>query len=308
VAAAFGGLSVALMWSLLGRILTEDRVRLALTLAWAIGSEVLWVAGAGGQHLAPQMAAAALLIAVLILGLDRRWPLVAGLLLGAAVAARLPVGLALPLVLWLYRPAPPRDDGVGASQARLGRSDRAWLTVLVGLAIPMALLAAYNVARFGSPVEFGYGLIRNVAGESVLDEPWYPHGIVSILYLPQGLHAMLLRGFELSEAFPWVYGGLAGTSVLLTMPILWWVFDARGRLALVTAVSAVLVLIPDLLHGNPGFAQIGYRFILDALPLLWLLLALAFRSGMSRAAAAALVVGEVVNIWLCAVEWSGLIG
>ena len=71
--------------------------------------------------------------------------------------------------------------------------------------IPVAMLAWYNVARFGSPFEFGYGLIRNVAGESVLEEPWYPHGIVSILYLPQGLYTMLLRGPMLEEAFPWIY-------------------------------------------------------------------------------------------------------
>ena len=68
------------------------------------------------------------------------------------------------------------------------------------------------------------------------------------------------------------------------MPILWWVFEARGRLALVTAVCAVLVMLPNLAHGNPGFAQVGYRFIVDALPLLWVLLAIAFRDGLTRAA------------------------
>ena len=57
----------------------------------------------------------------------------------------------------------------------------------------------------------------------------------------------------------------------------------------------------------PGFAQVGYRFILDALPLLWLLLALAFRAGISRAAGAALIAGMVVNIWLCSVAWSELV-
>jgi hypothetical protein len=302
LAALFGGLSIALLWSLLGRLIEDRRIALALTLAWAVGSEVLWVAGSGGQHLAPQIAAAALLIAVLILGIDRRWPLLAGVLLGAAVGARLPVGLALPLILWLYRPVGARPEDA----RRLVGRRAGWISVLVGLAIPLSLLAAYDLARFGNPFELGYGLIRNVAGESVLDEPWYPHGIVSILYLPQGLYTMLLRGPVLEEAYPWIRDDLGGVSILLTMPILWWVFGAWGRLALLTGLTAVLVLIPDLLHGNPGFAQVGYRFILDALPLLWLLLALALRSGIPRAAGAALVAGIGVNVWLASVAWSEL--
>ena len=102
-AAIAGGASVALMWVLLGRLDVAQVPRVVLTLAWAFGSEVLWVAGTGGQHLAPQILAAALLLGALILGFDRRWPLLAGLLLGAAAAARLPVGLALPLLLYLYR-------------------------------------------------------------------------------------------------------------------------------------------------------------------------------------------------------------
>lgn len=310
LAALFGGLSVALAWELLGRLGTLRRTRLALTLAWALGSQMLWVAAEGGQHLAPQAAAAALLLAVLVLGLDGRRPALAGLLFAAAIAARLPVGLALPLLLYLYRPR-GRVGGQGGTGADATTAASigwgSWVTFLVAAALPLAGLALYNTARFGSPTEFGYGLIRNVSGESVLDEPWYYDGVLSIRYLPLGLHTMLLRGFEFQPDPPWMFGSLAGTSVLLTMPILWWIFEARGRLALITAVSAFLVLVPDLLHGNPGVAQIGYRFILDALPLLWLLLGLALRDGVPRAAGVALAAGVLANTWLCLTHWSGLV-
>jgi hypothetical protein len=245
------------------------------------------------------MAAAALLLGSLVLGLQRRAPLLAGLLFAGAVAARLPVGLALPLLLYLYRPV----AHVGVTSAPIGRQ-APWLAFAAAAAVPLVLVALYNVARFGSPLEFGYGLIRDVEGRSVLDEPWYRHGIVSLAYLPQGLYTMLLRGFAWRDAFPWLHPDLSGTSVLLTMPILWWVFGARGRLAAVTALSAVLVLLPDLLHGNPGFSQVGYRYILDALPLLWLLLAISLREGLPRPAYAAIVAGIVVNTWLCVVSWS----
>jgi Glycosyltransferase family 87 len=285
-AAIAGGASVALMWVLLGRLDVAQVPRVVLTIAWAFGSEVLWVAGTGGQHLAPQILAAALLLAALILGFDRRWPLLAGLLLGAAAAARLPVGLALPLLIYLYR-----------------RGGWAW--VLLGIAIPAAIVGGYNLARFGDPFEFGYGLIADVDGNSVLDESWYPHGIDSIWYIPQGLYTMLLKGADWQDSVPWLLPGWGGTSVLLTMPILWWIVEARGRLALITAISAALVILPDLAHGNPGFAQVGYRFIVDALPLLWILLAITFRDGLTRAAGVALAFGSFVTIWLCSVVWLG---
>ncbi len=288
--AIFGGISVALVWAMLLRLGVAQTPRLALTISWGFGSQILWMGTTGGQHLAPQLLAASLLLAAICLALDRQLPIVAGLLVGAAAASRLPVGLGVLLLLYLYR---------GPSQGRT------WLRLLAGVAVPAALVAAYNVARFGDPFEFGYGLIRNVEGESVLDEPWYEHGIVSIRYIPGGLYAMLFRGFEWQDEFPWVLPGYIGSSVLLTMPILWWIFEARGRRALVAGATAALILLPDLAHGNPGFAQLGYRYIVDALPVLWLMLGLAFRERVGRAAWAAMIGGGVVMWWLCMTIWLG---
>jgi len=288
--AVFGGISVALVWAMLLRLGVSQTPRLALTVSWGFGSQILWMGTTGGQHLAPQLLAASLVLAAICLALDRRLPIVAGVLLGAAAASRLPVGLTVPLLLYLYRG--PGQRGT-------------WARLLVGIAVPAALVAVYNLARFGDPLEFGYGLIRNVDGESVLDEPWYEHGIVSLRYIPGGLYAMLFRGFEWQDQFPWVMPGYIGSSVLLTMPILWWIFDARGRLALVAGVTAALILLPDLAHGNPGFAQLGYRYIVDALPVLWLMLGLAFRDRIGRAAWAALIGGGVVMWWLCMTIWLG---
>jgi hypothetical protein len=73
----------------------------------------------------------------------------------------------------------------------------------------------------------------------------------------------------------------------------------------VAAATAVLVLVPDLLHGNPGWAQFGYRFILDALPILWLVVGLGLRAGIGRAALAAIGVGVAVNVYGTAVLAAG---
>ena len=289
LAAAAGAVAVGLMWSCLGLLGVERRARVALTIGFGLGSELLWVATWGGQHLFPETLAAALLLVSLRLGLAGQAPLAAGLCVGLAGAARLPVLLAIPLVLYLF-------------------PSRRWPVVLAGFAVAAVGIGLYGVARFGSPIDLGYDRIVYDDGSSVLDEPWYEHGITSLAYLQRGLGTMLFAGFEVVDRPPWLRPSWAGASVLLTMPVLLWAFDARGRLAVVAAATAALVLLPDLLHGNPGWAQFGYRFIVDALPILWLLVGLGLRGGASRAAMVAVGIGLAMNVYGTAVLAAGTFG
>src|SRR5258706_14448599 len=97
-------------------------------------------------------------------------------------------------------------------------------TAAVGLGMlgPALGMAAYNLVRFGSPLDFGYGLIMSRDGQSVLDEPWYTHGIMSPLYIPRGLFAMLGRQWDFVDDFPWLHPTWAGQAVTFTMPLLGW--------------------------------------------------------------------------------------
>jgi len=54
-------------------------------------------------------------------------------------------------------------------------------------------------------------------------------------------------------------------------------------------LGTALALIPIVTHGNVGITQFGYRFSLDVQPLLFVVLASAFRGGMSRLAELACV-------------------
>jgi hypothetical protein len=282
-----GAVGVWLMWGLLLQLGLNRRTAVFLTVTWAFGSEFFWTSVVGGTHLFAETLAATLVIAVLRLALARRAPVLAGLLLGAAVGARLPVVFVLPLVVGLYTGLP----------TRLGRPSREQVaeTVAVGLGMlgPALGIAAYNVLRFGSPLEFGYGLITSRDGESVLSEPWYTHGIMSPLYIPRGLYAMLGRQWEFVEDFPWLHPTWAGQAVTFTMPILGWLIRAplREPLAAYALGSAGLIVLVELMHGETGYAQFGYRFIVDALPLLWLVLALVFRRGLGRGAVVAGIAG-----------------
>ncbi len=168
-------------------------------------------------------------------------------------------------------------------------------------AIPVGiLLLAYNVARFGTPFEFGYARIVGPDGSPVTAEAWYTNGIVSPAYLPRGLYTMLLRGVDFVEEAPWLRPSQSGLSILVTMPILLWLGRAtwRSRLVLAGWLGLALPLLLDLMHGLPGYAQFGYRFFLDGLPFAWLLLALVVgRYGLTVAMRVALLVGVAVNVY-----------
>lgn len=288
--ALFGGANVALVWLLLRRYGVAPTPAGWLTAAFAVGSVHWWVAGTGTVWLHAQVVAVFFALLALHLAIRRRWPIVAGLLLGCAAASRLPVGLTLPLYLalfmglrfppWLRRPS--------------GEELRAGAMVVAGLAIPAVLVAAYNVARFGSPFDFGYTRIPGV-----LDEPWYAQGILSIEYIPRHLHLIFMRGFDYVDAFPWFRPNWSGASLVLTMPVLLWLLKARSSAPLIAYgwIAVILGLIPDLLHGAPGFAQLGYRFILDVLPIMLLMLGWVFRERISFEARIAVAIGIVVNAY-----------
>jgi len=274
-----GGANVALAWSMLSAWGVSLKPRLWLVIGFAFTTH-WWVAGMAGTHHYAQVCGVFFTLIALNLAIRRRWPWLAGLMLGLAAASRLPMGLALPVLLGLY--------GV--------RPTWAHARVLLGLAVPALLVAAYNVARFGSPIDFGYARIQS-GSRLVTDEPWFRNGILSVTYIPRHLYAIFFQSFDWSDAPPFLRPSWSGTALTFTAPFLFWVFAARGRLAVGLGATALLVLLPDLMHGTWGFAQFGYRFILDAMPLLLLLLGLVFRERIGLGARAAIVIGIVMHAY-----------
>jgi hypothetical protein len=285
VSAIAGALAVWLGWGFVRRVGASAEQAAALTVALAFGTQLTWVATSGGPHNVEHAVSLAAMFGALGLGLGGRAPVAAGLLWSLAVACRVPIALALPVFAWLYQ--------------------RRTALFAAGAAPLAVLLAGYNVLRFGSP--FDFGLTRIMGGDppaSVLDEPWYEHGIFSIHYLPRGLHTMLLRSFDLVADMPWFRPNWTGTSLLLTTPALLWLWRARDRALLVPWLTVALILAPDLLHGVSGFAQFGYRFICDVLPILWWLLAwVVVHRGLTLGLRIALVAGIFVHVYGLVTIW-----
>jgi hypothetical protein len=289
-ASVVGAINVALAyWLLLGCGVAPDPRRW-LTIGFAFTTH-WWVAGMAGPHHYAEICAVMFGLGALNLAVRGRAPLAAGLLVGLAAGSRLPAGLALPAVAAIYAPRP--EGG--------WRIDRAQLLVVAGVAVPALMLAVYNVARFGSPFDFGYAHIPSGESGLITDEPWFRDGLMSVSYIPRHLKVMFLDGFAVVSEPPFFMPSLSGASLVVTAPFLFLSLLARGRLVPWLWAGVLLVMLPDLLWGSWGFAQFGYRRILDAVPLLLLLLGLAYRDRADWALRATVLVGIVVHaygIWV----------
>jgi hypothetical protein len=274
-----GGANVALAWSMLSAWGVSVKTRTWLVIGFAFTIH-WWVAGSAGTHHYAQVCGVFFTLIALNLAIRQKWPWVAGLMLGLAAASRLPMGLALPLLLGFYGYRPSWRHA----------------ELLLALAIPAMLVAAYNIARFGSPTDFGYARIQGTNG-LVTDEPWFHNGIVSFTYIPRNLYAIFFQSFDWVDQVPFLRPTWSGTAITFTAPFLFWAVAARGRVAVALGAAAVLVLMPDLMHGSWGFAQFGYRFMLDAMPVLLLLLGLVWRDRISLPARAAIVFSVAIHAY-----------
>lgn len=285
-ASVVGAVNVALAyWLLLGWGVAPGPRRW-LTLGFAFTTH-WWVAGMAGPHHYAEICAVMFGLGALNLAVRGRWPIAAGLLLGLAAGSRLPAGLALPAVAAIYA---HRPDG-----AR--RIVRAQLSLVAGVALPALALAAYNVARFGSPIDFGYAHIPSGESGLITDEPWFREGLMSISYIPRHLKVIFLDTMTIVPEAPFFKPNLSGASLVLTAPFLFLAVLARGRLVPWLWAGVLLVMLPDLLWGSWGFAQFGYRRILDALPLLLLLLGLAYRERSDWVLRVTVAVGVLVHAY-----------
>jgi hypothetical protein len=289
-ASLVGAVNVVLAyWLLLGWGVAPDPRRW-LTIAFAFTTH-WWVAGMAGPHHYAEICAVMFGLAALNLAVRGRAPLAAGLLLGLAAGSRLPAGLALPAFGALYA------SRSGASW-RIGRPQ---VMLLLGIAVPSILLALYNVARFGSPIDFGYAHIPSGESGLITDEPWFRDGLMSVSYIPRHLKVIFLDGMAIVSEAPFLKPNLSGTSLVLTAPFLFLAVLARGRLVPWLWTGVLLVMLPDLLWGTWGFAQFGYRRILDAVPLLLLLVGMAYRERSDWLLRVTVVIGIGVHaygIWV----------
>ena len=288
----YAGITVGLAWLLFGRFALTTRARLLLCAVFGFGTVFWYVAVVGSAWYLGHVSAVLFSVATVILAIDRRLPLLVGVLLGLAAISRLPVALAcVGVLLLVLRVGWPIRLPVGAER----REDLRRVVLFgIGMAVPVGLYFVYNLARWGTLMDQGYTLIPGV-----LEDPIYAkHGIFAIEYIPRHIHAIFLRGWNYVDDPPFFQPSWWGLGLFLTTPLYLWL--ARARLqdwrVLGSVVAIALVAIPIVTHGNVGVTQFGYRFSLDVQVFLFVVLATVFERGMSRLA----WIAGLASIAICA--------
>jgi hypothetical protein len=214
----------------------------------------------------------------------RSWP--GYLLLALAVGCRPLLALLFPLYLVL-------------DHRTSGRSLKAAFWAAAVGAGPVALaLAAYNLARFGNPLEFGHHHLE-----------WarrLPEGIFSLGYLPANAYHAFLRLPEWQGGWPPLRFDPAGTAfwlnnaplVIALAGLAFRRFDPWVRAA--CALTLVSIGLGVLSYEGGGAVQFGFRFFIDLLPAAFVAFAFAFPRLTPGMGAAALL-SALLNLYGLAV-------
>lgn len=243
-----------------------------VTALFAVGSVYYFVAVQGTVWFAAHVAATTFVCLYLLFSFGARRPAAAGLALGLAFLCRPATVLLAPFFL-LQAVTAENQRSAGTSRPRAPV-----LQAFAMFALPLALILAatmwHNAARFGDPFEFGHRFLQ-IRWRSRI-ETW---GLFSTHYLPRNLTVFLLSVPWLMQSSPFVRISRHGLALWFSSPNLLWSLWPKKLDATTFALWAGVLptALCTLLYQNTGWIQFGYRFSLDYLPLLFVLVALSGR-------------------------------
>lgn len=271
--------------------------RLLLTAFFAFGTAHLYLSVLGTVWFLGQIAAT-LFVWLFVWAVIKERYVLAGAVLGAVLLSRpsiVPAGLVMVAGWWWL-------DG----KLQLERVVRSLLRFAPLFLVAGLLLAGYNMARFDSPLDFGYDHLNDAEN---IRERRLEYGQFHPAFFPDNLYIATIKPLELKPACLTdddcgVFDAdLEGAGLLWTSPALLVLFAAwhstqeEKRRVIVLAVVPLVALLPSLFYHNNGSAQFGYRFALDAMPFLILLMAHGVRRTPIWLLAFLVSLSIGINIW-----------
>lgn len=146
--------------------------------------------------------------------------------------------------------------------------------------IILIIAGIYNYQRFGSVLESGYSYQKFALR---FTEDKIKFGILNFAYIPHNFHYMFINAPKFINIFPYIKFDPEGNSFLLLSPLFFLVFYIFNKKYWKNLVSILfnlsiifcilLIILFHLSFWGTGWLQFNYRYVLDAIPLIILLLA-----------------------------------
>ena len=290
--AILAGLAPALLYVLLEHlsrrgISTRKRwENVLLSLLFAFGTVFFYVAVQGTVWFAAHVVASSLLILMMLFGFEARRPFLAGLCLGLSALTRTTTTLAalffLIEALAAHRTVLPAERDMHplrrawayVRSAELGKVLASCALFALPVALCLGIQLWMNDARFDDPLTFGHEYLQIKWRGRI--ETW---GLFNYHYFSKNLAVFLASLPWLSSEAPYLTISLHGLALWVTTPNLLWVLWPKQTYVhtLALSVPALLICVLNLCYQNSGWVQFGYRFALDYMPFLVVLLALGGR-------------------------------
>jgi len=240
------------------------------------------------------VATSALLLAIHEFLYKKRWYLI-GIFVAFTLTTR--VDLAISAVFFLM--------AIFLSKQNLKQKIKASLQLTFPILIGFTTIFAYNFARFGSIIEFGYKYHIPYLTETRAFLKQY--GAWNLFYYPSNIYYLFFKGpdgiFIKNAKYltaPFIKSNYWGMSILFTSPIFLWCFNANLKEKLIkpALITTILLLLFILGYFGVGANQFGYRYALDFYPFLFIILCFAFQSRMSNLAKGLIVISFIFNLYM----------
>jgi hypothetical protein len=273
----FGALNFPLFYLVLrmlvqtGRSSLSEGDRLWLTLLFGLGTAHGWCAVLGTVWFTALVMGVTFTLLYVLFATDMRRPFLAGLALGAAFSCRTPLLFSVAyFAVFFFFPG---------GRLRRDWGWKMWRDGLVFGSAPLVmglLMMWQNEVRFDSMSEFGHRYLSAGQIDRIKE-----YGLFNVHFVSRNLTALFALVPKFLPHAPWVQISQHGLAIWFTTPVLLAFFVAQYRrtatdrvLQFACLLSLAVIAIPHIFYQNTGWIQFGYRFSMDYLAYLIILLAL----------------------------------
>jgi hypothetical protein len=296
----FAAFNVALCFVLLRRLarlgVTERSFRdnVLLSFAMGFGTVNLWCSVLGQVWFTALVLGLTGGLLFILACTDLRRPWLAGLVLAFCIAIRPQLGAAgLLFAGLLFFP-----DGK-LRRTGWGKALRDLAVFAAPVVVVALLLFWYNYVRFENPFVFGHEYLQYGKCDRIVK--W---GLFNYHFLPINLTAAFTLLPKLTRESPYIIFSMHGMSVFLSMPFFLYLVVPRYPEGDRTSwfwhrlmwIAALALALPVFFYQNTGWEQYGFRFSMDWMAYLFVLLAMSRRK-LGWFFVTLVVIGFLVNAW-----------